>query len=87
MINFRLKNEKQLFGSFADLMDLVRDGDFAGCQIGPFEDFCLLKLGIIIDGRSEVRLAEAFEKVLKRLKYLYERNDTLGEEFYLVREY
>jgi len=87
MINFIIPDEKELFKGMLILSNLVKGETYKDTMIGPFEDFCLIHFGIIIDGKEEEKLANDFEKRLKRVKYGYERDDQLGLKFYESRDW
>ena len=87
MINFFFPNEKNAFEGLARISELAREKSYPNTMLGPFEDYCLLKLGITIDGDKEVELAEKFEEWITEKKYIYEKKEELGVEFYKERQW
>jgi len=87
MITFKITGTRSTYRAFAELHDLVRRRDYKDAMIGPYEDFSLLDIGIIVDGGDEVALANDFEEVLKEKNFLYKRTDEVGVKFYKDRTY
>lgn len=88
MIRFKINNEEQLFKSFLDLNEMIREGDYGkSVMIGSYNDFVLVKLGVIIDGKGEKALAEDFEEYLRKKDFRYERINQFGVLFHSERTF
>ena len=87
MITFKIIGTRSTYRAFAELHDLVRRRDYTKAMIGPYEDFSLLDIGIIIDGDEEVKLSDAFEELLREKNFLFKRTDEVGVLFYKDRTY
>jgi len=85
MINYIFAEEVELFDSFLVLLKMVRSEDYPATMVGPFEDYVLAQLGIIIDGEKEVELAERFEKYITEKGYVFDKKEDIGAKFYEVR--
>jgi len=87
MITFTMNSEGQLSNSLLTLVDVARAGNYPNAMLGPFEDHVLFAGGIIIDGKGEKRLADAFENKLKSQDVFYTREDKIGVEYYKERRW
>jgi len=87
MITFKMGDNKDYSKSLLTLVDVARAGNYPNAIIGPFEDYVLFNGGIIIDGKGEKRLADAFAKKLDGQKMFYEREDKIGVEYYEERRW
>jgi len=88
MITFKINDEKELFKFFLDLNDMVRAGDYnKAVMLGPYNDYCMVKSGIIIDGLGEKQLANDFEELLKKDEVVYKRVNQYGVLWYEERSF
>ncbi len=86
MITFKISDENQQRVALILLQDIIFYGRKTyDVMVGPYEDFTLVELGIIIDGKDEKKLAEDFGEVLKEKGYVFERTDQIGLQFYEAR--
>jgi len=89
MVKFQFEKNPELFQSMVDLMDLIRKrpNKYPNTHIGPFEDFALVYLGIIIDGKEQKKLSDDFERILLKKEVTYARGNKYSIRFFENRDY